>query len=209
MWLCRKISIGTRPRLLHFYIYIYQYIIYIDTYIHLYSKDQKNTQMIACLACYHRKARNKALHLRITTRNPLQLIINSMKRNKLHAIPRPAPLTRSMSHCCAVQRRLQVRKRCRLRKCESQRVTHCGRLLPSFTVHASALLQPCVTNAAGPALLAFDIGGLIEYSDEPEVSMYTRQAPRRRMTCGRVVLGVRRVVETRVPFLIRDFVFLN
>ena len=104
----------------------------------------------------------------------------------------PAPLTRSTSHCCAAQRRLQVRKRCRLRKCESQRVTHCGGLLPSFTVHASALLQPCVTNAAGPALLAFDIGGLIEYSDEPEVSMYTRQAPRRRMTCGRVVFGVRR-----------------
>ena len=183
MWLCRKISIGTRPRLLYFYIYVFINIsiyIHIDTYIHLYSKDQKNTHMIACLACYHRKARNKASHLRITTRNPLQLIINSMKRNKLHAIPRPTPLTRSTSHCCAAQRRLQVRKRCRLRKCESQRVTHCGGLLPSFTVHASALLQPCVTNAAGPALLAFDIGGLIEYSDEPEVSMYTRQAPRRR-----------------------------
>jgi hypothetical protein len=77
----------------------------------------------------------------------------------------PAPLTRSTSHCCAVQRRLQVRNSCRLRESESQRVTHWGGLLPGFTVHASALLQPCVTNAAGPALLAFDIGGLIEYSD--------------------------------------------
>ncbi len=74
---------------LHLYIYINISIYtYIDTNIHLYSKDQKNTHMIACLACYHRKARNKASHLRITTRNPLQLLINSMKRNKLHAIPR-------------------------------------------------------------------------------------------------------------------------
>ena len=91
-----------------YYIFTFIYInisiyTYIDTNIHLYSKDQKNTHMIACLACYHRKARNKASHLRITTRNPLQLLINSMKCNKLHAILRTPDTFYVALLCCAAK----------------------------------------------------------------------------------------------------------
>ena len=61
-----------------YYIFTFVYIL-IYTFI---FKDQKNAYMTACLACHHRKARKQASHLRITTQNPLQRVINTMKSNK-------------------------------------------------------------------------------------------------------------------------------